>query len=273
MKILVLISSQKACRERVEKYSKVQTEQSKLLGQWMDWGNDYFTMSDDNIQSIWFFLKKCHEKGWLYKGKRILPWCIRCGTSSSKHEMSDEGYADLVHPSVYVKAKIKGRDNEYLLIWTTTEWTLSSNIAAAVNPNINYSQVSKDGNIYYLSEAVVNKLSDSIVLGTIKGSELIGLEYETFYPEIDVQKGNNPRVVPWDEVGEKDGTGIVHIAPSCGDADYELGKKLKLKLLDAALDEFGNYNKGYGWLTGKNVKDVKKDIVKDLEKRGIFIQS
>ncbi|MEK6955864.1 MAG: isoleucine--tRNA ligase [Nanoarchaeota archaeon] len=262
----------KACRERVEKYSKVQTEQSKLLGQWMDWGNDYFTMSDDNIQSIWFFLKKCHEKGWLYKGKRILPWCIRCGTSSSKHEMSDEGYADLVHPSVYVKAKIKGRDNEYLLIWTTTEWTLSSNIAAAVNPNINYSQVSKDGNIYYLSEAVVNKLSDSIVLGTIKGSELIGLEYETFYPEIDVQKGNNPRVVPWDEVGEKDGTGIVHIAPSCGDADYELGKKLKLKLLDAALDEFGNYNKGYGWLTGKNVKDVKKDIVKDLEKRGILFK-
>ena len=262
----------KACRERVEKYSKVQTEQSKLLGQWMDWGNDYFTMSDDNIQSIWFFLKKCHEKGWLYKGKRILPWCIRCGTSSSKHEMSDEGYADLVPPSVYVKAKIKGRDNEYLLIWTTTEWTLSSNIAAAVNPNINYSQVSKDGNIYYLSEAVVNKLSDSIVLGTIKGSELIGLEYETFYPEIDVQKGNNPRVVPWDEVGEKDGTGIVHIAPSCGDADYELGKKLKLKLLDAALDEFGNYNKGYGWLTGKNVKDVKKDIVKDLEKRGILFK-
>jgi len=111
----------KACRQRVEKFSKVQTEQSILLGQWMDWGNDYFTMNDDNIQSIWYFLKKCHEKNWLYKGKRILPWCIRCGTSSSKHEMSDEGYADLVHPSVYVKAKIKGRSNEFLLIWTTTE--------------------------------------------------------------------------------------------------------------------------------------------------------
>ena len=262
----------KACRERVEKFSKIQTDQSKLLGQWMDWGNDYFTMNDDNIQSIWFFLKKCHEKGWLYKGKRILPWCIRCGTSSSKHEMSDEGYADLVHPSVYIKAKIKNRDNEYLLIWTTTEWTLSSNIAAAVNPDINYSQVSKEGNIYYISEAVVNKLGDCIVLGTIKGSDLIGIEYENFYPEIDVQKGNNPRVIPWDEVGEKDGTGIVHIAPSCGDADYELGKKLKLKLIDAALDEFGNYNKGYGWLSGKNVKDVKKDIVKDLDKRGILFK-
>ena len=261
----------KACRDRVDKFSKIQTEQSIQLGQWMDWGNDYFTMSDDNIQAIWFFLKKCNEKGWLYKGKRILPWCIRCGTSSSKHEMSDEGYADLVHPSVYVKAKLKGRENEYLLIWTTTEWTLSSNVAAAVNPNLNYVKVKKGNDIYYLSEATANKLGgDSLVVGNLLGSEMVGMEYENFYPEIGVQKDVKPRIVPFDEVGEKDGTGIVHIAPSCGDVDYELGKKLKLKILDSALDDYGNYNKGYGWLTGKNVKFVKKEIVKDLEKRGIL---
>ncbi len=263
----------RACKARVEKYSKIQTEQSQLLGQWMNWGNDYYTMDDSNIQSIWFFLKKCFDKGWLYKGKRILPWCIRCGTSSSKHEMSDDGYADLIHPSIYVKAKLKRRENEYLLIWTTTEWTLSSNVAAAVHPEVTYARVSKDGNILYLSEATLGKLGgDYLVVGNLKGVELIGLEYENFYPSLDVQKNILPRVIAWGEVGDKDGTGIVHIAPNCGEADYELGKKLKLTLLESALDDYGNYTKGYGWLTGKNVKDVKKEIVADLKQRGLLFK-
>src|SRR3989338_2866442 len=174
----------KACRQRVEKFSKVQTEQSIHLGQWMDWGNDYYTMDDNNIQSIWFFLKKCYNKGWLYKVRRILPWCIRCGTSSSKHEMSDEGYAELVHPSIYVKAKIKGKDNEYLLIWTTTEWTLSSNIAAAVNPDINYVKAKKGNDILYLSEATIGKINwDYKIIKNLKGADLVGIEYESFRSE------------------------------------------------------------------------------------------
>ncbi len=264
----------KACRQRVEKFSKVQTEQSIALGQWMDWGHSYYTMSDDNIEAIWFFLKKCHEKGWIYKGKKILPWCIRCGTSSSKHEMSDEGYAELVHPSVYVKAKIRGRENEYLLIWTTTEWTLSSNVAAAVNPDVNYVQVKKGSSIYYLAEATLGKLGgDYFVLSTIRGKDLIGWEYESFYPDFEVQNGLIHKVVPWSEVGEQDGTGIVHIAPSCGEEDYELGKKLKLKLLHSALDDFGNYNKGFGWLTDRNVKEVKREIVNDLDRRGLLYKT
>ena len=261
----------KACRQRVEKFSKVQTEQSIHLGQWMDWGNDYYTMDDNNIQSIWFFLKKCYNKGWLYKGRRILPWCIRCGTSSSKHEMSDEGYAELVHPSIYVKAKIKGKDNEYLLIWTTTEWTLSSNIAAAVNPDINYVKAKKGNDILYLSEATIGKLGkDYEIIKNLKGADLVGIEYESFYPHFEIQKGISHRVVPSSDVGASDGTGIVHIAPSCGDMDYELGKKLKLKILESALDDFGNYNKGFGWLTGKNVKDAKKEIVNELDKRKLL---
>ncbi|MEK6936484.1 MAG: isoleucine--tRNA ligase [Nanoarchaeota archaeon] len=263
----------KACRQRVEKFSKVQTEQSIHLGQWMDWGNDYFTMNDDNIQAIWYFLKKCHEKNWLYKGKRILPWCIRCGTSSSKHEMSDEGYADLIHPSVYVKAKIKGKDNEFLLIWTTTEWTLLSNVAAAVNPEINYVKAKIGNEIYYISEGTVSKLGKEYsIVGKLKGADLVGLEYESFFPELEVQKEIKPKVIPWNEVGETDGTGIVHIAPNCGDVDYEIGNKLGLKILEAALDEFGNYNKKFGWVSGRNVKDVKKEIVKDLEKRKLLFK-
>ncbi len=264
----------KACRQRVEKFSKVQTEQSIHLGQWMDWGNDYFTMNDDNIQAIWFFLKKCHEKNWLYKGKRILPWCIRCGTSSSKHEMSDEGYADLVHPSVYVKAKIKAKENEFLLIWTTTEWTLLSNVAAAVNPNITYVKAKKGNEIYYISEGAAGKLGkDYSIINKLKGADLVGLEYESFFPKLEVQREIKPKIIPWSEVGEMDGTGIVHIAPNCGDVDYELGKKLNLKILDAALDDYGNYNKGFGWVTGRNVKDVKKEIVKNLEERKLLFKA
>ncbi|HZX12355.1 MAG TPA: isoleucine--tRNA ligase [Candidatus Nanoarchaeia archaeon] len=264
----------KACRQRVEKYSHIQTEQSQLLGQWMDWGNDYYTMSDDNIQAIWHFLKVCHDHGWLYKGRRILPWCIRCGTSSSKHEMSDEGYEDLTHTSVYVKAKIKGRTNEYLLIWTTTEWTLSSNIAAAVNPDITYVQAKQGNDLYYLSEATAHKLGgDAIILNHLKGIDLLGLEYENFYPALAIQHGITPKVVPFEGVGEKDGTGIVHLAPNCGDVDYDLGIKLNLPLLDSALDEYGTYTTGYGWLTGKNVRDVKKAIITDLEARGILFKT
>ena len=231
----------KACRARVEKFFKVQTEQSIRLGQWMDWGNDYFTMSDTNIEYIWRFLKKCHEKSWLYKGIKILPWCIRCGTSSSKHEMSDEGYAELTHLSVYVKAKIKGKDDEYLLAWTTTEWTLSSNVALAVNSELDYSQVKVGKEIFYLSEATLKRLKeDYIVLNTLKGSELVGLEYESFYPGFEVQKEVKHKVIPWEEVGEGEGTGIVHIAPTCGAEDYELGKKIGLNIIKPALDEYGN---------------------------------
>ena len=262
----------KACRKRVEKFSNIQTEQSIRLGQWMDWKNSYFTMSDENIESIWYFLKKCHEKGWLYKGTKVLPWCIRCGTSSSQHEMSDGGYTELVHPSVYVKAKLKNKKNEYLLVWTTTEWTLSSNVAIAVNPNLDYSMAKKGDEIFYLLESNLGKLGgDYLVLDTLKGSEMLGWEYESFYPEIEVQKNIKHKVVAWDEVGEQEGTGLVHIAPTCGAEDYDLGKKLKLPLINSALDEEGVYGKGFGWLSGKKVnKQLKKEITEDLDKRKIL---
>ena len=262
----------KACRNRVEKFSNIQTQQSIRLGQWMDWKNSYFTMSDENIEAIWYFLKKCYEKGWLYKGVKVLPWCTRCGTSSSQHEMSDGGYAELTHQSIYVKAELKGKKNEFLLIWTTTEWTLSSNVAAAVNPNLDYVMAKKGNDIYYLSESNLKKLGgDYIVLDNIKGKDMVGWEYESFYPEIEAQKGIKHKIVLWDEVGSEEGTGIVHIAPTCGAEDYELGQKEKLHLIKAALNEEGIYNSGFGWLTGKKVnKKLKEDIVKELEKRKIL---
>jgi isoleucyl-tRNA synthetase len=262
----------KACRARVEKFSKMQANQSTRLGQWMDWNDSYYTMSDKNIEYIWYFLKKCKERGWLYKGTKVLPWCTRCGTSSSQHEMSDEGYKELTHPAVYVRAKIKGKDREYLLLWTTTEWTLSSNVAAAVNPDLNYVKAQKGGDTYYLSEATAKKIGGFKIAGKIKGRVLVGMEYESFYPDFEVQEGVRHKVVAWKDVGEEEGTGIVHIAPTCGAEDYELGVEKKLALIRPALDSNGIYNSEFGWLSGKMVFDVKKKIVEDLEKRGILFK-
>lgn len=261
----------KACRERVNKYSKIQTDQSIRLGQWMDWDNSYYTMSDNNIEHIWYFLKKCYEKNWLYKGSKIMPWCLRCGSSSSKHEMSDGGYADLTHTSVYFLFKLKNRENEFLLVWSTTPWTFSSNIAAAVNPELDYVQVQVQNKIIYLSEASMKKVihGDYIVLDHLKGKDLLNLEYEAPYDDFEVQKNITHKIIPWEEVGADTGTGIVHIAPGCGEEDFELGKLHNLPAL-APLKEDGTFKEGYGWQTNKFVWDVNKQVYDDLKERNSF---
>ncbi|MBI4163376.1 MAG: isoleucine--tRNA ligase [Candidatus Aenigmarchaeota archaeon] len=260
------------CRERVEKFSKIQTQQSIRLGQWMDWENSYYTFSDNNIKHIWHFLKKCHENGWLYKGKRSLPWCWRCGTASSKHEMSDGGYAERQHVSVYFQSPIKGRKNEYLLIWTTTPWTLTSNVLAAVSAEFKYVKVEHDGKVYYLGEKACKRLiPEAKILAELKGKELAGLEYTGPFDYLPAQKGVVHKVVLWEEVGEEEGTGIVHIAPGCGEADYVLGKKLGAKAI-APLTEDGKYIEGFDWLTGKHVTEVLGPILSDLQKNGFFFK-
>src|SRR5215213_7047640 len=113
----------RACRERVAKYARVQTEQSRRLGQWMDWDASYFTMTDTNISYIWGFLKVCHERGWLYRGHRSMVWCPRCGTSLSQHELIDS-YREITHPSLFVYLPLADAPDEALVVWTTTPWTL-----------------------------------------------------------------------------------------------------------------------------------------------------
>ncbi|HZC30837.1 MAG TPA: class I tRNA ligase family protein, partial [Gaiellaceae bacterium] len=133
------------CRERVAHYSEVMTEQCRRLGQWMDWDNDYYTFSDTNIEYIWRFLKTVHERGWLYKGHRSTQWCPRCGTSLSQHEQAgEENYAEMEHPSLFVRFPLRGRENEALVVWTTTPWTLPANVAAAVKPDAEYG-LTQDG--------------------------------------------------------------------------------------------------------------------------------
>jgi len=263
----------KACKASVEKFAKLQEHQSIRLGQWMDWENSYYTMSDNNIKHIWHFLKKCHENGWIYKGKRSLPWCWRCGTASSKHEMSDGGYAERKHVSVYFQCPIKGKKNEYLLIWTTTAWTLTSNVLAAVHSEFDYVKIEHEGKIYYLSKKVQEKLiPNAKVLKILKGKDLEGLEYEGPFDYLPAQKGIKHKVVLWDEeVSEEDGTGIIHVAPGCGESDYSLGKKLKAPAI-APLAEDGTFIDGFGWLTGKHVTEVLGPILTDLTKNNFFFK-
>ena len=258
----------KYCKDRVNKFAGIQTKQSIRLGQWMDWDNSYYTMSDANIEYIWHFLKKCHEKGWLYRGNKVMPWCTRCGTSSSQHEMTDS-YKEVSHVSVYLKLPIKNKSKEYFLVWTTTPWTLTSNTALAVNPGLDYIKARQDKNIYYISKKTADLVlgKNYEALEVVKGKHLIGLDYLGPYDHLQIQKDVEHKVVGWKDVGEEEGTGIVHIAPGCGEEDYELGKKEKLSVI-SPIDEDGTYLKGFDWLTGKNVSNITKDIINDLETRG-----
>lgn len=262
----------RACRARVDKYSAVQAQQSIRLGQWMRWDDSYYTMTDLNIEYIWHFLQICHERKWLYLGHRSMPWCTRCGTSLSQHELAD-GYEDTIDESVYLRFPLHGRDGESLLVWTTTPWTLSSNVAAAVNPELEYARVRYKDHVYYVSTGVLEKIfkKDGEVLGTLKGAEMLGWTYDGPYDEFDVVKPVKHRVIAWDEVSDAEGTGIVHIAPGCGAEDFELSKVHDLAVL-APLDGDGVYRPGYGWQSGKDVHDMEKPVLHDLKEKGIFFR-
>ena len=260
------------CKERVRKYSRIQTEQSIRLGYWMDWDNSYFTMSEENNYTIWAFLRKCHDRGWIYKGDDVMPWCPRCGTALSEHEIATEGYRMLKHASITVRFPLRGRPGESLLVWTTTPWTLTSNVGAAVHPDLVYLKVRQGEEVFYLAKAraeILKARGGSEVLGELKGAEMVGWTYEGPYDHLPAQDPGRHRVVAWEEVSEEDGTGIVHIAPGCGKEDYLLGKEEGLPPI-APLDEVGVYIEGFDWLTGRSVEEVAPDILADLKKRGVL---
>jgi len=257
------------CLETVNKYSASQTQSSIRLGQWMNWDDSYFTNSDNNITSIWHFLKKCNEKNWIGLSYRPMPWCTHCGTSLSEHEMSDaDAYKDVTHLAIFFKCPIKNSNND-MLVWTTTPWTLTSNVAVAVNPELDYCVVkvkSSERNIVVCSTAL-KVLKDDIVevVKTVKGSELVGLTYETCFPELKQQQFEH-KIVAWDEVSAEDGSGAVHIAPGCGAEDFELGKTIGLPNI-IPIDEEGYFYSDFGVLAGKNANSEEtRDFIFDLMK-------
>lgn len=255
-----------ACVARVKKYSGIITKQSIRLGQWMDWKNSYYTLTDNNITSIWYFLKKCYEKGMIKETYKPMPWCIRCGTSLSEHEMTGS-YHDVTCKAVFFKLPVIGKDYK-ALVWTTTPWTLCANVALAVNPEFDYVVADFSGEKLLLCKDVYERKfkEKAQVLETLKGKDLEGLEFETCFPEIDAQKDVKHSIVLWDEVDNSEGSGIVHIAPGCGAEDFELGESLGLDKI-IPIDESGYIYDGFGFLSGKNAKEVQDLVFEELEKR------
>jgi len=168
------------CKQSTLHWAGVQTKQSQRLGYFMDWVNSYYTMSDENNYSIWYFLKKCFEKKLVYKGRDSVPWCPRCGTAISQHEILQEEYKELVHDSIYFELPVIGQENERFLVWTTTPWTLPANVALAINPEFEYSLVagSTGINFWLISDLVKTLFGEKVqVVKKVNGGELVGLKY------------------------------------------------------------------------------------------------
>ena len=317
------------CKDRVRKYSAIQTEQSKRLGYWMDWDNSYYTMSDENNYTIWSMLKKLFEDDKIYRGMDVVPWSGKSGTSYSQMEII-EGRKLVAHESVFVRFPILDRKNEYLLVWTTTPWTLTSNVIAAVNVNLEYVKLrAADGSLYYFAkenlefQRLEKQFSDKKqwiegvpklktisqifkerggyeLEGTVKGSELVGLKYSGPFDDLEAQselggypftddklksKGingvNTHQVIDAgkDSIGNDivvagEGTGIVHMAPGCGDVDYKIGKKLGFINI-APLDTEAKFMDKFGWLSGlvATEKETINKIIVDLKERGFLLYS
>jgi len=237
-------------------------------------GGSYFTFSNENNYMIWTFLKRCWERGWLYKGTDVMPWCPRCATGISQHEIVTEGYQELTHPSVVLRFPLRDRSGESLLIWTTTPWTLSSNVAAAVGPDLTYVQVRQGDEVLYLSKGTLHQLEgDYEVLEEMKGTALEGWTYDGPFDELPAQQAAGApqahRVILWDEVGEAEGTGIVHIAPGCGAEDFQLSKEHGLPAI-APLDEEGYFIEGFGPLTGVHVSESAERVFESLREKGLL---
>jgi isoleucyl-tRNA synthetase len=252
-------------------------------------GGSYFTFSNENNYMIWTFLKKCWEKGWLYRGADVMPWCPRCATGISQHEIVTDGYAELTHRSVTVRFPLRGRTKESLLVWTTTPWTLTSNVAAAVGPDLTYAKVQQGDEVFYLSKGTLQMLQGAYkLLDEIPGRAMEGWIYDGPFDDLPAEQETGGhtrlrklvsdiplsaaqahRVLLWEEVGETEGTGIVHIAPGCGAEDFQLGRQYHLPLV-APLDEEGHFIAGFGWLTGLQVSQVATPIFEDLQRKGLL---
>ncbi|MGB3330914.1 MAG: class I tRNA ligase family protein, partial [Thermomicrobiales bacterium] len=261
------------CKQRVWKFSERQTEQSKRLGYFMDWDNSYYTMSDENNYTIWHFLKTCFDRGWIYKGHDVMPWCPRCGTGLSEHEIVTEGYQERTHLAIYAAFPLVDEDAS-LLIWTTTPWTLAANVAVSVHPDLTYVKVRQGGkDMYVARDAVKHAIrGDYEIVGEVTGAELVGRTYTGPFDELPAVQGVAHRVIGWNEVAADEGTGLVHNAPGCGKEDFALGKEYDLAVI-GPIDESGIYLPGFDWLSGRSAQEVARDIEANLREKGILYRA
>ena len=258
------------CKKSVWKYKSEWEELTRMMGYWVDLDHPYITFENDYIESVWWALKQYFDKGMIYKGYKIQPYCPRCETPLSSHEVS-LGYKDVKDPSVYIKMKVKGEEKTYFLVWTTTPWTLISNVALAVHPEVDYVKVDHKGEMLILAQARLGVLgAEYAVLETFKGSALAGKEYERLFDYHPVQE-KGWYVVEGEFVTTDDGSGIVHIAPAYGEDDYQVGRKYGLPTIHP-VNKSGEFGPEVKDFPNKFVKDADLDIIGNLRLRGLLLK-
>jgi len=265
----------KKCKESVWKYKKDWEEITKRIGFWLNMENPYITYENDYIESVWWILKQIWDKGLLYQDYKIVPFCPRCGTTLSSHELA-QGYKKIKEDSVYVKFELEEEKDTYLLVWTTTPWTLPGNVAIAINPNFTYVKVKMNNEFYILAKERMLVLEEEYeIIQEIPGEKLNGIKYKPLYEmaDSDEKQKKSYEVLSGDFVTLEDGTGLVHIAPGFGEEDYQLFKEQKGAFAFLiTVDKEGNMKTpGYKW-DKMFVKKADPLIIDDLAQRNLLFK-
>ncbi|WP_314584438.1 isoleucine--tRNA ligase [Paenibacillus terrigena] len=257
----------KKCKASVFEYEKQWRELTEGIAYWTDLDHPYITLENNYIESVWNILSTIHKKGLLYRGHRVSPYCPCCQTTLSSHEVA-QGYEDVKDLSATVKFRLKDQD-EAILAWTTTPWTLPSNVALAVNPEMEYVKVKQDGEVLIVAKNLVEKAikGEYEIVATVLGSDLVGLKYTPPMPYVSVENGHF--VIAGDFVSDTSGTGIVHIAPAHGEDDYRVSRQNNISMLNV-VNASGRYTDEVTDFAGRFVKDCDIDIVKMLSERGLL---
>ncbi len=268
----------KQCKQSVWQYTNEWKQMSDRVGYWCDMDNPYVTYHDNYIESEWWALKEIHKKGLLYKGHKIVPYCPRCGTALSSHEVA-QGYKDVKQTTAFVKFAVKGEENKYILAWTTTPWTLPSNVALCMHPEYDYVEVQMDenGEKYVLAQGLLQSVLGEEgykVLSVKKGKDYEYTEYEPLYPfgkEVFKYREKAHFVTCDTYVTLSDGTGVVHIAPAFGEDDYKVGVRYGLPVVQL-INEEGKFPAGCGEFTGVGAQAADPAVIKDLKARGLLLK-
>jgi isoleucyl-tRNA synthetase len=257
------------CRESVFRYVEEWNRLTERIGFWIDLDDPYVTLTNNYIESVWWILRQLWDKELLYQGYKVVPYCPRCGTSLSDHEVA-QGYAQATDPSLYVKFPIVDNPGTYFLVWTTTPWTLPGNVALAVHPQVEYVQIRQRGEELILARELLEQViqGEYEIVRTMKGKNLIGKHYRPLYTFLPVEQ-DYCYVISADFVTTTEGTGIVHIAPAFGMDDMEMGRKHNLPLLQT-VGPRGNFIDQVTPWRGHFVKDADPLIVEELRRRGLL---
>ncbi|NOZ57924.1 MAG: isoleucine--tRNA ligase [Calditrichaeota bacterium] len=259
------------CKESVFRYKQEWDELTRRIGFWLDLEHPYVTYTNEYIETVWWILNQFWKAGLMYEGHKILPYCPRCETPLSSHEVS-QGYEEVEDPSVFVRMRLVDQPGVSFLVWTTTPWTLISNVALAVHPDVKYVRVHRDDEDLILAEARLGVLDgDYEIVEEYEGRQLERMRYEPLYTYVKPDK-DAYYVVLGDFVTTEEGTGIVHIAPAFGEDDYEVGQKYGLPVLQP-VNESGKFTEEVTPWAGKFVKDADPEIIEDLKSRGLLFRA